>query len=112
MAGLTAVLVCFVFNRSFENDAMVVTWEEGGGEPAVVEGTVMRKGNPIAGQYRDIVTGSGGNGVTTDSSGKFSKNVHEYELVAFEVEGKGRIDWYLLFGPSISNGVRFQVDLK
>ena len=113
MAGLTAVLVCFVFNRSFENDAMVVTWETGGGEPWVVEGTVMHNGKPVAGQYIDIVTESGGNGVTTDSNGEFSdEDLGEPEIIAFEVKGKGRIEWNTLSGLSVRNGVRFQVDLK
>jgi len=106
------VLACFVFNRSFENDAMVVTWEEGGGEPGVVEGAVMRNGKPVAAQVIDIVTGSGGHLVTTDLNGEFWDQTGELELVGFEVKGKGKIEWELLFGPSISNGVRFQVDLK
>jgi len=112
LVGLTVVLVCFVFNRSFENDAMVVTWERGG-EPWGVDGTVTCDAKPVAGQYVEAETESGGTGDTTDANGNFSiGNLGDPEIIAFEVRGKGKIEWNSLFGLSISNGVRFQVDLK
>ncbi len=112
LAGLTAVLVCFVFNRSFENDAMVVTWETGG-EAGGVEGTVTCNGKPVVGQYIEVETESGGTGDTTDANGNFSiGNLGDPEIIAFEVRGKGKIEWNSLFGLSVRNGVRFKVDLK
>ncbi len=104
--------MCFVFNRSFENDAMVVTWETGG-EPGGVEGTVTCNGKPVAGQHIDVGAESGGSCDTTDANGNFSiGDLGDPEIIAFEVRGKGRIEWNAFFGLSISNGVRFQVDLK
>lgn len=111
-AALMAVTVYFAFNRTYENAAMVVTWDEGIGKPLIVEGAVMRQGKPVTGQIIDVSTGSGGNLVTTGSDGQFSVNVGERELVAFEVMGMGRIEWGLLTGPSLRNGARFQVYLK
>ena len=120
LAAIAALAVCIVViavtvflpKNKFENDAMVVTWQEGIGKPLVVEGIVLSQGKPVVGRTIDVETGSGGNPVTTGADGTFSVNAGEQELVALSIDGAGKVDWGLLGGPSLRDGVRFQIELK
>ncbi len=120
LAAIAALAVCiavitvsvFLPKNKFENDSMVVTWQEGIGKPLVVEGIVLSQGMPVVGRTIDIETGSGGNPVSTGVDGTFSVNAGELELVALKVDGAGRVDWGLFGGPSLRDGVRFRIELK
>ena len=109
---VVVAVILHMANNRYENDAMVAMWKAGIGKPLVVEGIVLSQGKPAVGCVVDIETGAGGNLVTTGADGTFSINVGELELVALEVKGVGRIDWGLLWGPSLRDGVRFQIELK
>ncbi len=104
----------FVTRNRYESSSMSVRWEEGvgAGRPLVVEGLVVKDGQPVPGQQITIGTGSGDHHVTTDGDGSFSVNVGELEIVLLEVVGVDRIEWGLIFCPSARKGVRFLVELK
>ena len=91
---------------------MVVTWQEGIGKPLVVEGVVIYQGRPVVGRVVDIETSSGGNPVSTSEDGTFSVNTGERDLAAISIDGAGRVDWGLLGGPNLRNGVRLRIELK
>jgi hypothetical protein len=120
---LAALLVCLVAaglslallvlgEKRYENDAMIVTWKEGIGKPLTVEGIVVRQGSPAANQVVNVETGSGASAVMTGPDGRFSANVGELELTSLGVQGAGRIEWGLLRGPSLRDGVSFRIELK
>jgi hypothetical protein len=112
VGGVILAAILLMGRHRYEGPAMVVTWVEGIGQPLSVEGTVLRNGAPVGNRTVNVETGSGGNAVTTGPDGRFSINVGELELTAIEVEGGSRIDWGLLSGPRLRDGVRFRIELK
>jgi len=112
VAAVAVVVFFFMTRNRYESTAMVVTWKESTGKPLTVEGFVLRRGSPVANHVLNVETGSGGNLLTTGPDGKFSMNVGELELTALEVEGAGRVDWGLLGGPNLRDGVSVRIELK
>jgi len=113
--GLMAcgALIARFFSARKETNKLVLTWVEGTGLPLVVEGVVLdNHERPVTGQVVDIVTGSGGNLVTTDSCGRFSVNVGELEIVSVKVDGVDTVEWGLLTGPSVQEGITFTIRIK
>jgi len=110
--GVVATALLPVSRGRYEDGAMVVTWEKCSRKPLIVEGIVVRQGVPVAGQWIDAETDSGGNPVITGPDGRFSVNVAECELRSLEVRGFGRVDWGQFLRPSTKEGLRFEIRLK
>ena len=113
VAAMVITVIFWGMRNRYENSAMVVTWKEGIGKPLTIEGVVLRNDKPVANRLIEVEDSSGGGDpVRTGPDGQFSVKVSELELLELRVEDAGSVEWDLLWGPNLQDGISFQIQLK